>query len=89
MNEAEDKAKSEAILAVLITVVREKKQSAKPDEFIVIKTHMREVVAETCRRLKGKHTRADVLECWLLLALHGLASRIEPATVVPKAMGDA
>ena len=66
---ASEKEIGEAVIAMLVMVLREGQARSKPGELTVIKAHVQTVVAETVKRLNGRASRADVLEVWLMLQL--------------------
>jgi hypothetical protein len=86
-----ERAKGQAILEALITTLRE----GQAREFVApthttVKAHVQTVVIDTCKRLSGKATRADVLETWLMMHLTAaLKERGEVGEPVLPAAGDA
>jgi hypothetical protein len=90
MDEAE-RAKGQMILDTLITVLQEgKAREELVPTHTTVRAHVQTVVAETCKRLRGKAMRADVLETWLMLHLHAaLQSSGEEGEPVPQPAGEA
>jgi hypothetical protein len=69
MNEAE-RAKGQSILEALLTTLQEgQARELVTPTHTTVKAHVQTVVADTCKRLRGKATRADVLEMWLMMHL--------------------
>ncbi len=90
MNEAE-RAIGQAILEALITTLQEgqARELVKPTH-TTVKAHVQTVVVDTCKRLHGKASRADVLETWLMMHLTlALKQQGEVGEPVQPATGDA
>lgn len=90
MDQAE-RAKGQAILETLIAVLEEgKAREETAPTHTTIRGHVQTVATETCKRLRGKATRADVLETWLMMHLHAaLQSAGEEGEPVQQPVGDA
>ena len=92
MNENEaERAKGQAILEALITTLREgEARELVTSTYTTVRAHVQTVVVDTCKRLRGKATRADVLETWLMMQLTlALQEQGEVGEPVLPAVGEA